>query len=860
MNMTLDGTVDGFDADLFRLDLSVHLAVSLGAITLTVRAASVAVSVRVAAVGMPEGQRIEARLLTYNASELSAALGDAYTVVALSEPTLQLLATPDTTTPITISSDLSGGGSVEGTTITTLSVLLPIALLLGGGFLWRSRVACGRNVKVVKITLANTVGRSRTAVDPCEIARDDSIIVSIGEQSHVPRPPAGPPHVKVELRISARRFVLPMSPRPKARVHVGLSIAPAPPPYGLPSLASGLLRLLQPPSAGQLAKDDRTCEWTGPDDEDAARWLQSRLRSRASTLPAGAFASSIGSFASDDSDDEAAGPRLSLASATPLPRKPRGTRLTATGQRDDEWVRNQALGHANAARERAKARATAAAGVGGAVACSSDAAAHGSGAAQGAAVPCSLDPLTAALQCACVTGAVPASLPSYSHVCVPDSDEQAMARVRARVETARNRAKYRRAGQPYPCIEAPSPLAAEAKADTCSPAVSTVAAKGILDVPEGGEPESPKCWVQGPGGTWCKTSRNLRAKVGAAPAASSNSALSTASPALATLAVAATTVAAAAGMSEVEACSESRIRAASEASPTRKAKTRERVERARARKRVNSDAPPNDTRLAQLRWLERATVYGVDHEPRPSPRLAEPAVASTPAAAPIASSSGAHSASRTPPRSPVRNAQGWLAQQLQLAALASSRDSFEDEHAEAQMAWPSTRGSRGETTVAVDAIMSWQTRAPPPPPGNAPPSATPPTLSSVQEGPQPRCGILPQGMLATPVQGRPPRTFATECLQREEAELQASGNARPSVLSQQLTHPPLALPPLTPPPACARIRAAQGRARCDSAACAPAGAMASGAAASITPLRQERINRDVRSDSNATAETVASRI
>lgn len=39
-------------------------------------------------------------------------------------------------------------------------------------------------------------------------------------------------------------------------------------------------------------------------------------------------------------------------------------------------------------------------------------------------------------------------------------------------------------------------------------------------------------------------------------------------------------------------------------------------------------------------------------------------------------------------------------------------------------------------------------------------------------GGQQRCRVLPQGMLATPAQGRRPRTFAAEWLEREEAEMQ----------------------------------------------------------------------------------------
>jgi hypothetical protein len=91
LDLTLQGTVDTFDAANFTNRLGACLRVAPARITLDIRAASVLIGVNIATDSMAQGQRLGTLLSAYNETSFSAALGDGYVVETLSRPTLLTL-------------------------------------------------------------------------------------------------------------------------------------------------------------------------------------------------------------------------------------------------------------------------------------------------------------------------------------------------------------------------------------------------------------------------------------------------------------------------------------------------------------------------------------------------------------------------------------------------------------------------------------------------------------------------------------------------------------------------------------------------------------------------------------------------
>ncbi len=724
--MTLLGTIDTFDAAHFTERLSEHLRVPPATIALDVRAASVHVGVSITADGLPEGQRIETLLRAYNETALSAALGDGYAVEEVSRPWVWIMPTQASSgdaadVPGETRGALSGDASSSQAMVTTTSVLLSAALLAAGALAWRFRGHLSQRCR-----------RRRGTV----IAVDTKSAPAPPEEKEAP-----PVRVSVALSVTPARHARDARTRAgtpagtSCAVRMSLSVHPERPTRF--ALSNSLNRLLEPPSATASHASEREGErhswWVGEPESDREEYLQRIEMLHRSDQWIERRLSEAGALVAIEPDSG---------------RTDKGDRLRALAVaekvEEKEDAERRALKQAALARARdlARARSCGGAGAGGSSSCTAGAAlvggSRGGGSAaaeqsaplsastegsmllpaRGAApAAATLDPVTMALHMAAVTGTVPRTLPALS---AGVDDAEAMARVRARVETARRKARARAAGDP----ELYSPIPSHEQVNASLPPAQPPAAMPPL--PEGCgrsapavlpssppsaansaalAPAPPRRWVRAPSGTWVKAPAAAppscaASGTGGACAGGGAGAPSGAQPAFTDLhALGLSSSSAAAAGSAVVAATPAAL-----SGEARARKMNERLERARAHKK----AEMRDTRQVQLRWLEKTTVYGMQdgayEPPVVAPVAAAPPVTPPPPAAEAVAASHvvshvmshARAASRglatpeagatmasvppaapsfPPPRSPVTKAQGWLAKQLRLAALDSERAS-----------------------------------------------------------------------------------------------------------------------------------------------------------------------------------------
>jgi len=623
VNITLAGTIATFNATSFQYRMSSFLGVPHHMISMDVQAASVRVAVSVTAEGLPEGRRIETRLLAYNTTALSSALGGNLLVEAVSLPRVFLdqvnelseeepvdNGLPATTVDSGISRQ-SGDESATGT-VAAISASAFLAVCFGTACYFRSRIDKTRLKQLTKIQI--TISKSISIATP-KLGRKLSPVAKPLSAKPANLAEARPTdHVKVRLEVCSQARA---GYEDGAHVQVTLALGPRP-----VQLSASLVRLLQPPS--------------GDIPEENARPY------------------------SDDED---------TVVAPPLPWD-----MTL-----DE-IRTRAAEAVQASRERAKTAVEQEA-VGSPTVQMSD--------ESNVSEDADLDAVTRAILFTSVTGA-PAATATVAH-CIDRSDQEAMSRVKQRVEAARRRARARVVSvdesmvAPGIASESPTAVAPESPAAVApespaavapespaamapgpSPSVSylepqplIVSTTSILNVPallkqQSSEAQRPAStpgklkWTQGPSGQWVRVIPQASAP---SPDAKSQTV-----PVDPVPPVAASPDDAKHPIVESPQPSAQEM-VASSSETARQAKARERVDRARAKMRT-SRTSANEARAAQMRWLERTTAYGINYNSElPSP--VAHSSASPAEAAPVPPQPA-------PGRSPVTRAQGWLARQLQL--------------------------------------------------------------------------------------------------------------------------------------------------------------------------------------------------